>query len=108
MENGIVSGIWKKTTFYCDNGHEELTEMPLVPKGKALYYSCPCCKNALSAFDAEKVIHYLSDLLYEADINCEKLNLTNHKWKKKTITYKILEHNDYIKILVLNKGEINK
>lgn len=104
----MVSGVWRKTTFYCGNEHEELTEMPLIQKGRVLYYGCPCCKNILSVNDAEKVINYLSDLLYEADLNCEKLNLTNHKWKRKTTTYKILEHNDFVKVMVLNKGELNK
>jgi hypothetical protein len=115
----MISKFWSDIELYCANGHDEPQKMELEQVGKLLYYVCPkghskncdinepVCKNRLSIVDFEKMIDYLDKMITESVQNGEELNLTNYKWKKKLLSFHIIEHGKKMKIEVLNKDELH-
>lgn len=118
----MVSHLWDKIELYCNNGHDSLVKMDLVPMGKhqTLYYACPkgfdadrnenepMCRNRVSVKEFEKILDHISSILYDAEMNNEVINLQNIKWTQKGIRCYIFEHNDKIKVLVYNRNEVEK
>lgn len=106
---------------YCGADHDELTELEVENGMYQLFYACPrykrqnraenekACNNRISIDDYEGMIKHISDLLEEAELNGTSLNLTNYTWKKKGITFKVIEHTkDKIAITMLNKTAMKK
>lgn len=117
----MIKNIWKTVKVYCGSDHDELTELEVEQGMYQLFYACPrykrenrgdnerACNNRISIDDYEGMIKHVSDLLEEAELNGSMLNLTNYTWKRKGITFKIIEHTkDKIAITMLNKTAMKK
>lgn len=115
----MVKNIWKMIKVYCGNNHDELLELQVENGMYQLFYACPryhienrapgerACNNRISIDDYENMISTVSNLIEEAEMNNQTINLTNYKWTKKNIEFKIFEHTkDSIKIFMKNKVAI--
>jgi len=109
---------------HCDNGHQE--PIPFYMKdgsdmNKDSFYACPkyypenrtyderACNNNLTITDYLKMVSHIDKVITEAELNDQKLNLTNMKFKIGMVQYQIMEHTvKKIKVAVLNKRAINK
>ena len=98
-----------------------MVELQLKEGPLSLFYACPKyykdnrkidekkCDNRLSLEEYNKAIEHVVNLLSEAENEGSLLNLTNYKWKKNGIEYKVIKHTDTeIKITILNKRYIGK
>lgn len=109
---------------YCDNGHAEPIAFYMKDgsdMNKDSFYACPkyypenrteherACNNNLTITDYLKMVDYIDKKITEAELNDEKMNLTNYKFKIGMVQYRIIEHSEKkIKVAVLNKRAINK
>ena len=88
--------------------------------GKDSFYACPkyypenrepnerACNNNLTITDYLKMVNHIDKILTQAELNDEKLNLTNIRFKIGRVEYHVTEHSSRkIKIEVLNKKAIN-
>ena len=104
---GYMSGAWQKTKLICKCHGDDLShEMVLEQIGKSLEYICPAyfedrrkegesqCKNRLSLPDHEKILNHIADTLISGAMNDEVINLTNHSWKRKGISYTCTKYSD--------------
>ena len=103
----LLTGAWTNTKLVCGNHSDEanLPEMELQASGHTLFYVCPkCsainrgddehpCKNRLSALEYEKMLNHIASIVADAEEQDEVPHLQNYGWKKKTLSFKILEHN---------------
>ena len=111
----MISNLWDDVELYCGNNHNEMQKMTLQQIGKQMYYVCPSqteehqethkCTNRISINHFEKMLDYLSETMMEAALASDELNLTNLRWKKNGIEFRVIEHRNKIKILMLNKTE---
>ena len=78
----MIKNLWKITSFYCMNGHEEPIPFT-VQRGDSSFFACPhyfllsnehpdghlpgekACHNRLSFSDAEKIVSQLSRVIEE-------------------------------------------
>ena len=114
----IITDAWKNITFVCGCHADQLHEMQLVSSARTFYYRCPMnepinhesdndviCHNTILLKDYEKAIDHISDKLIAADDNDETLCLAHYKWKRKELSFEVLEHkNEKIVIKVINTG----
>jgi hypothetical protein len=119
----VISGTWDDIKLMCTHRHEVPIEMVIQKGPTSLFFACPkyyasnCadgeprCNNRLNLVDHDKMIAHLDKLRYEAEMNNEKLILTNYDWdiKSKGIRYVVLSHEgDKLEVGMINKVAINK
>lgn len=101
----LISGSWENTKLVCGNHPAgELPEMELELVSRVPTYCCPkcnplncsdnepICRNRLSAYEYEKMLDYVAGLIADADDAGETPNLKSYTWRRKAISFKILEH----------------
>lgn len=110
----MITSLWNKTEIYCAH-HDELCLMDLNNSRGVIHYAChesfpenkkdsSClCKNTLSLKDFEKMLDRISEIMLQAELNNEVLNLENVKFSIGQYEYKIFKHDEQIKIAVKNK-----
>jgi len=119
----MIKNLCDMIEIYCGHGHEEPVAMYMKSgsdSGKDSFYACPkyypenrtpeerACNNNLTITDYIKMVNYLDKTLTQAELNDEKLNLTNSRFKIGQVEYKVLEHTyTKLKIAVVNKRAIN-
>lgn len=109
---------------YCGHGHSE--PIPMYMKegagyGRDSFYACPkyypenrapderACNNNLTITDYLKMVDFLDKKLSNAELNDEKINLKNFKFKIGQVEYTVIDHTSRkIKISVVNRKAINK
>ena len=117
----MIKNLWKIVKVYCGNDHDELVELEIENGMYQLFYACPkykeqnrkenerVCNNRISIDDYHTMINHVSDLIEEAELKNENLNLTNYIWKRKGTTFKIIEHSkEKIAITMLNKTAMKR
>ena len=109
----MVTSLWNKIEIYCAH-HETPVTMPLISRRGTVFYECErgsienlndescLCKNSLPLKDFEKLLDHISAIMYEAALNNEEPNLKNMKFAIGKFKYKIIEHDDIIKVIVQN------
>ena len=115
----MITGSWDDVELVCRNRHSKPVKMIIQAGPSSLFYACPkykehddderACNNRLSLNDYSKMLQHLHNLIVDAELSDEKVNLTNHTWKdKKGTKFKVLEHagNKFV-IEVANKRAIN-
>jgi len=117
MNNRMITGFWQETTLVC-GGHPNVEEvvMTLQQVGKSLYYTCPkhtpenCiegespCANRISLKEFEGMLNEIFATLEAADAASTVLNLTNYRWKKRGLEFKVLSHTSRnVKVSVVNR-----
>lgn len=98
---------WDKIKPICGCHKDERIEMTINSSGAySLFYSCPkyypqnrkdgekACSNRINLIEYENMVEYISSEIADAKMNGGTVDMTNHKWKKKGIEYKILNHTD--------------
>lgn len=118
MNMSAITGAWGNTVLVCGNHPtaKTLPVMELSAESRVLTYVCPkcnaanleedeaICKNRLTAVDYEKMLNYVASMITDADECDEVPNLKNYQWRRKTLAFKILEHNgEKMTISVLDK-----
>lgn len=117
----MITGSWGDITLFCGNTHEQPVEMVLQEGPASLFYACPkyhsenrsegerACNNRLSIDDFFKALEALYGKIIEAELQDERLQLTNYEWKdRKGTRYKVLKQGgDKLTISVYNKKAIN-
>ena len=101
----MITNLWGKLDLHCGNGHEE--KMELREKRQGMFYECPCCKNSFSIKDIEKLFDKIEDVINEADENDELLDIKNLEIKIGQCKYKIIENDEQMKVVGVNKKAIN-
>lgn len=106
-----ITGFWKSVTFYCKFHHDQ--PMELKQGGYSAYYGCvkefeetEPCHNRLNLIDAEKALQYIMDVITKATANGDLINMTNYKFVKNGVEYKVVYHdplNDKISVMIDNK-----
>jgi len=93
--------------------------MVIEVKGSSPFYACPkykgheederACNNRLSLADFSKMLQHLHNLIAEAELNDQIINLANYTWKdRKGTEFKVLSHvGSKFVISVLNKRAIH-
>lgn len=89
----------------CIHGHNEPIEMVIKQGPSSLFYACPKydmdnliegekrCNNRLNLIDYTEMLQHLHNMLVEAELNDEVINLKNVSWTtKRGIFFKVLEH----------------
>lgn len=120
----MIKNLCDMIEVYCDNGHKEPVRLYMKDGsdyGKDSFYACPkyypenrtegerACNNNLTITDYIKMVNYIDKTLTDAELNDEKLNLTNVKFKIGQVSYRIMEHTSRkIKVAVLNKRATNR
>lgn len=111
QEGIMVTSLWDKIEMYCAL-HEEPVKMELVSRKGQVFYECGLgnadkiaadatpCKGVLHLKDFEKMLDHISRVMYEAEMNNEIPNLKHMQFSIGKFKYKILDHNENIKILV--------
>ena len=117
----MITNIWNKINFYCDNHKEPIPF--IVQQGVqsqagsfSSFYACKKynkqereenekpCLNRLNFFDAEAIVKEISKKLADAEFNGIEINLTNMNFKTKNIDVRILKHtSDKIDVAILNR-----
>ena len=120
-QSGIITGSWDDITLLCGNNHEEPVELVIQPGPSSLFYACPkyhaeyrsaderACNNRLSIEDFTKMLDHLHGVIIDAELNDQRIQLTNFNWKdRKGTVYKVINHNmDKLVISVYNKRAVN-
>lgn len=120
-EHYTITSSWNDVELVCCNRHEHPIQMVIQQGPSSPFYACPkyhedareegerACNNRLSLQDYSKMLSHLHDLIGAAEMNDERVNLTNYTWKdRKGTEFKVLEHNgDYLVVRVYNKRAIN-
>ena len=121
MSEYLIRGSWDDITLVCCYRHKEPIPMIIQAGPSSPFYACPkyheenrepgerACNNRLSLQDYTKMLEHLHKMVIDAELNDEKINLTNYTWKdRKGIEYKVLSQNgDKLVISVYNKRAIN-
>ena len=121
QNRGIITGSWSDVTLLCGNGHSEPVTMTIQQGPLSLFYACPkyhaenrevnerACNNRLSIEDFTKMLEHLHDMIIEAELRDERLQLTNFEWKdRKGTQYKVIRHDiDKLVISVYNKRAVH-
>ena len=117
----MLTGAWENTKLVCGNHPEtgDLPEMQMEPTAHTLFYGCPkssicnCnddetpCKNRLSIYEYEKMLDHVASVIAEAEMEDEIPNLRNYKWRRKGLSFRVLEHDgDKMIISVVDKTVI--
>ena len=107
----LITGFWKTVNFYCKNHPEH--PMVLRQGAYSAYYGCEHefddkepCHNRLNVIDAEKALQKLMDNITGAALMDDMPDLTNYKFSKNGIDYKVINHDTYsdsISLLVDNQ-----
>lgn len=117
--NYTITNSWEDITIVCLNRHKEPIPMVIETNGSSPFYACPkykehaidehACNNRLSMEDYSKMLQHIHNLLGEAEMNDQRLNLTNYAWHdRKGTTFTVLSHlGDKMVISVHNKKAIN-
>ena len=117
---GLITGSWNDVTLVCAC-HDKPVNMVIQQGPSSLFYACPKyhlenreaeergCNNRLSMEDYTKMLEHLHGLLVEAEMNDERLQLTNYTWKNaKGTQYKVIKQDgDKMIVSVYNKRAIN-
>lgn len=117
----MITGSWDDITLVCGNTHDEPVNMGRQEGASSLFYACPkyhrenrsegerACNNRLSIDDFLKALASLHEKIIEAELQDERLQLTNYEWKdRKGTRYKVLEHEgNKLTISVYNKKAVN-
>lgn len=119
----MIKNLCDLIEIYCGHNHNE--EIPMYMKdgsdmGKDSFYACPkyypenrepderACNNNLTITDYIKMVNHIDKVLTEAELNDEKLNMKNSKFKIGQVEYRVTDHtNRKIKVEILNKKAIN-
>jgi len=119
----MIKNLADMIEIYCGHNHSE--PIPMYMKeaagtGKDSFYACPkyypenrtseerACNNNLTITDYIKMINKIDKILTEAELNDEKINLTNMTFKIGQVEYHIFEHTiKKIKVAIVNKRAIN-
>lgn len=120
---GIITGGWDDVTLVCacHDTKEDMVKMVIQEGPTSLFYACPkyreenriegerACNNRLSLEDYTKMLEYLHGTIVEAELNDERIQLTNFTWKNpKGTQFKVLLHNgNKLVISVYNKRAIS-
>jgi hypothetical protein len=122
----MIKGIWDMIEVYCGDKHKHGDDCDKLPKLEIVqgvyngyFYNCPKyrddrrepgelkCHNRISPVEYEKMIDHISNLLEEAEMNNEKINLVGHTWKSHGIKFEIFDHTENkIKVTMLNPKEV--
>lgn len=115
----MITNSWDDVTLVCCNRHAEPIPMVIQKGPSSLFYACPkykdhdederACNNRLSLQDYTAMLQHLHKMIVEAELNDERLILTNYSWKdRKGTLFKVLQHDgNKLVIMVENKRAIN-
>ena len=119
----MIKNLCDMIEIYCGHGHDEPILMYMRDGsdfGKDSFYACPkyypenrneferACNNNLTITDYIKMVDYIDKKLTNAELNDEKIVMTNLKFKIGQVEYKVFEHTSKkIKVSVLNRKAIN-
>ena len=103
----IIRDSWKLLHLFCGE-HGMPCELKMERSSRGIVYSCPyrgeytSCNTRITMEEYEAILTQLSDMIVQADMNGEILDITNTTWKlKKRITCKVLAYGpDKIDVLV--------
>ena len=118
----MIKGLWSIIKVYCCDfeRHKEAVELEVVQSGfNGYFYACPKyhdwsrengerqCTNRISPVEYEKMINKISDMMEEAELNNEIIDLTGYKWKQKGIHFEIkkFDKNEII-VYMLNPKQL--
>ena len=116
----MIKNIWNEIEVFCGNGHNELIKMEIQQGPHSLFYACPkyhpenrgenerACNNRINLVDYEKMIDHISDILIDAELDGRVEYLTGHSWSANGIDFKVVDHSDKIRILMLSKKSLAK
>lgn len=114
----MIKNIWNTIEVYCNHRHEKPVKMEIQEGTHSLFYACPkyhaenrldnepTCPNRINLIDYEAMIDHISEILESSELNGEVTNLTNYCWVSKAIEFKVFEHTDKIKLIMLNKKAV--
>lgn len=101
----MISNSWGKLELYCGNGHEE--KMELKQKTSGIFYECPCCRNSFSMSNIEKFLDKIEDIVNEAEMNDEMLDVNHMEVKVGFCQYKIKENSEErMRVVGVNKKSL--
>lgn len=120
-QSGIITGSWEDVTLICGGNHPEPVELVLQQGPSSLFYACPkyhpenrddgerACNNRLSIEDYTKMLEHLHGVIIDAELNDQRIQLTNFTWKdRKGTLYKVVSQNmDKLVISVYNKRAVH-
>lgn len=107
----MITGLWNDIELYCAL-HDVPVKMELTSKKNAIVYQCAngnidtvkdealLCKGSLPLKSFEKMLDYISKIMYDAALNDEVPNLKNLEFTIGKFKYKVFEHSDKIKVKV--------
>ena len=115
----MITNLWSSVKLICGNhGEDSGNEMELKqsPSSNRMYYICPKsisenrtpgesqCRNIITLLDFEHMLKHLEDVLCDGYDNGIERNLTNYRWTKDGIKFRVLKHHDdSFVISVINK-----
>lgn len=114
----MIPGSWDKTKLVCANHScsSPLPEMKMTATAYTLSYVCPqceahmcadgepVCKNRLSSYEYEHMLNHIASVIADAEAADEFPNLRNYRWRRKSLEFRVLEHDgDEMTISVLDK-----
>lgn len=111
-----IENSWGNINPVCGNHKEgEPVKMSITQGPHSMFYSCPkyypenrtreerACNNRINLIEYQAMVDHLNGLIAEASVNGGTVDLTNHRWEKKGIRYRVLDHTgDKITVEILN------
>ena len=113
----MITGMWERIKFVCGNhpGNDDI-KSTIQDRGDSPFYSCPKyypenreegerpCYNRASTKSIEKFINYISEIIMEAELNDEDVNLKNRVFSIGGIEYKVLDQAGFnMKVSFVNR-----
>lgn len=120
MQYATIIGCWKTTKLFCIHNHDTPIEMIIKVGPSSPFYACPKydledledgerrCNNRLSTAEYMSALDHFYDMVVQAELNDEKLDLTNMTWKNRNgTTFKVLKHtSECLELGVINQRAI--
>lgn len=120
MGKSMITGSWDDIQLVCCYRHDKPVPMAIQEGPNSPFYACPkyhpenreegerACSNHLSLQDYSKMLEHLHTKIIDAEMNDERLNLTNYAWKdKKGTEFRVLsQEGSRLVISVYNKRAV--
>lgn len=103
----MIRDSWKLLHLFCGK-HEKLEELCMETTSRGIFYVCPHkkagrpCMTQITQDEYEAILLYLSNMIVQAEMDGEVLDITNTKWrvKKRILCQVLLYETDRIHVLV--------
>lgn len=115
-----ILGEWENIIPLCGN-HEGHVRMEPIQGPHSMFYACPkyypknraegerACNNRINLIEYEAMVSHLNGIIADAMLEGGDVDLTNHEWRSKGISYMVEEHGrDKIAVRILNKKAMAK